>query len=154
MTIEQIYKHLRLGIERQIEKGADWDYTASTVAIDNDGHGIVVWCDTDADGKYFDITIREDYSKDGWGKTLGMLEACTATDTFEDLESNVVKLLNEFYESRKKISTNNTYGCDICGNRKDWDYGIVWITSSYGVCYECYNKLSREDLERIRKEYE
>lgn len=49
---------------------------------------------------------------------------------------------------------DNTYGCDICGKRKDWDYGIVWITSSYGVCYECYKKLSREDIEYLRKKYE
>ena len=49
---------------------------------------------------------------------------------------------------------DNAYGCDICGKRKDWDYGIVWITSNYGVCYECYKKLSREDIEKIRKEYQ
>lgn len=49
---------------------------------------------------------------------------------------------------------DNTYGCDVCGNRKDRDDGIVWITSSYGVCYECYEKFSDEALEQIRKEYE
>ena len=102
MTIEQIYKHLRLGIEGQIEKGMDWDDIASSVAIDNDGHGIVVWCDEDKDGKYFDITIRENYSKGDWGKTLGMLEVCTCTDAFEDLESNVIQLLYDFYEARKE----------------------------------------------------
>ena len=25
---------------------------------------------------------------------------------------------------------DNTYGCDICGKRKDWDKEIFWITSS------------------------
>lgn len=49
---------------------------------------------------------------------------------------------------------DNAYGCDICGNRKDWDHGIVWITSSYGVCLECYEKLSRENIVKIRKEYD
>jgi hypothetical protein len=49
---------------------------------------------------------------------------------------------------------DNTYGCDICAKRKDQDYGIVWITSSYGVCLECYRKLSREDIEYLRKKYE
>ena len=49
---------------------------------------------------------------------------------------------------------DSTYGCDICGKRENWDYGIVWITSSYGVCPECYNKLSREDVEYLRKKYE
>ena len=49
---------------------------------------------------------------------------------------------------------DNTYGCDMCGERKDWDNEIIWITSSYGVCRECYDKLSKEDLEELRKIYE
>lgn len=46
------------------------------------------------------------------------------------------------------------YGCDICGARKDWDNEIVWITSSYGVCNECYNKLTKEEIEELREKYE
>lgn len=46
------------------------------------------------------------------------------------------------------------YGCDICGERKDWDTEIHWITSSYGVCDECYDKLSKDDIARIEEEYE
>ena len=46
---------------------------------------------------------------------------------------------------------DNTYGCDICGDRKDWDYGIVWITSSYGVCYECYKNLVEKTLNILEK---
>ena len=36
----------------------------------------------------------------------------------------------------------DTYGCDICGKRGDWDGGIVWVTSEVGVCNECYDKLA------------
>lgn len=46
------------------------------------------------------------------------------------------------------------YGCDICGERKDWDNEIHWITSSYGVCDECYEKLSKEEIEELEKRYE
>lgn len=49
---------------------------------------------------------------------------------------------------------DNTYGCDICGDRKDWDKEIIWITSSYGVCEGCYNRLTNEDLDNIRQDYE
>ena len=49
---------------------------------------------------------------------------------------------------------DNTYGCDICGERHDWEREIIWITSSYGVCSECYGKFSEEDLEAIRRIYE
>lgn len=37
----------------------------------------------------------------------------------------------------------NDYGCDICWERKSLD-DILWVTSSYGVCEECYLKLSEE----------
>jgi predicted SprT family Zn-dependent metalloprotease len=47
-----------------------------------------------------------------------------------------------------------TYGCDICGERKDWDKEIIWVTSSYGICKKCYQKLTEEELEILRKEYE
>jgi hypothetical protein len=49
---------------------------------------------------------------------------------------------------------DNTYGCDVCGKRKDSDNEIYWITSSYGVCDECYNKLDKEEIERLEKIYE
>ena len=48
----------------------------------------------------------------------------------------------------------NDYGCDICGKRKDWDKEIIWITSSYGICDECYDKLSKEELEKLYEKYE
>ena len=48
----------------------------------------------------------------------------------------------------------NTYGCDICGERKDFSEEIIWITSSYGVCKKCYQSLSEEELEQIREKFE
>lgn len=49
---------------------------------------------------------------------------------------------------------DHTYGCDMCAERKDWDDEIIWITSSYGVCDECYAKLSEKELEQLREKYE
>ena len=49
---------------------------------------------------------------------------------------------------------DNTYGCDICGERKDINEEIIWVTSSYGVCKKCYQKLTEEEKEKIRKDYE
>jgi hypothetical protein len=82
----------------------------------------------------------------------------------EDIVREIFDVLDEFrtLEDFKDeydyymcyLLERETYGCDICGKRKDSDYGIVWITSSYGVCLECHEKLSEEDIEYIRKEYE
>ena len=49
---------------------------------------------------------------------------------------------------------DNTYGCDMCGERKDYDKEIIWITSTYGVCEDCYNKLTNEDKDKIRNDFE
>lgn len=46
------------------------------------------------------------------------------------------------------------YGCDICGARKDYDEEIIWITSTYGVCEDCFNKLTNDDLDKIRNDFE
>ena len=51
-------------------------------------------------------------------------------------------------------SEENTYGCDVCAERKDFNNEIIWITSSYGVCADCYDTLSEEELEELRKNYE
>ncbi len=45
---------------------------------------------------------------------------------------------------------DNTYGCDKCGMRFDWDTEIIWITSAYGVCSECYDKMSTDEKNVIR----
>jgi hypothetical protein len=37
---------------------------------------------------------------------------------------------------------DNTYGCDGCGERFDWD-DINWFTSSIGFCNKCYDLLHR-----------
>lgn len=47
-----------------------------------------------------------------------------------------------------------TYGCDLCGERKNWDEEIVWLTSSFGVCGSCYEKLSEKEKERLILEHE
>ena len=53
-----------------------------------------------------------------------------------------------------EINMKEDYGCDICGARKDYDEEIIWITSTYGVCEDCYNKLTNEDKDKIRNDFE
>lgn len=104
MTTEQIYKRLRFDLWNQIEEKKDWNCIASSAPIDDNGHGIVVWCDEDNDGKYFDITIRENYSNDSWGDALDVqLEECTVTDSFEELETTVTEMLSKFYNMKEAI---------------------------------------------------
>lgn len=64
------------------------------------------------------------------------------------MERNVIKSKDD------KLDDANTYGCDICGARKDYDEEIIWITSTYGVCEECYNTLTNEEKDKIRNDYE
>lgn len=66
------------------------------------------------------------------------------------MERNIVK----FKDNEPSDNLDNTYGCDICGARKDYDEEIIWLTSTYGVCEDCFNKLTNEDLDRIRVDYE
>lgn len=102
MTIEQIYKRLRFDLWNQVEEGKDWNCIASSAPIDDNGHGIVVWCDEDNDGRYFDITIRENYSTDDWGDLLDAIsEDCTYADSFEELEETVREMLSKFYKKRR-----------------------------------------------------
>lgn len=96
MTIEQIYSQLRFDLWNQMEEGKDWFCIGSSVAIDDNRHGVVVWCDEDRDGKYFEVTIRENYSKNDWGDVLDvMLDECSQTDDFEELEEIVVSMLKK-----------------------------------------------------------
>jgi len=54
----------------------------------------------------------------------------------------------------RRVNMDNTYGCDMCGERKDWEREIIWITSTYGVCVECFATLSEDELEELRRIYE
>lgn len=49
---------------------------------------------------------------------------------------------------------DKTYSCNGCGQRLDFDRDVIWVTSSYGLCEKCYDKLSEAELEKIREEYE
>ena len=50
--------------------------------------------------------------------------------------------------------TDYTYHCDICSSEKNWDTDIHWLTSSYGICDECYQSLSEEERDKLAKKYE
>lgn len=84
---------------------------------------------------------------------------CFTYDVYYDKE-NVEQNGNEFVilvEDNGIViykEKENTYGCDMCGGRKDFEKEIIWITSSYGLCEECYQKLTEEELKKIREEYE
>lgn len=44
------------------------------------------------------------------------------------------------------LATGETYGCDICGGRFDWEREILWISSSIGVCQDCYDKYATDKI--------
>lgn len=58
-------------------------------------------------------------------------------------EIDVHKLMTDFPLSPIG-GEDNTYGCDICGRRFDWDDGITWVSSEVGVCHECYEKFATD----------
>lgn len=95
MTIEQIYCDIADDLWDQIISDKEWHMIASSEPIDDNGHALVVWCDEDRDGKYFDITIRENYSENDWGDIIS--EACTQTNSFEELEEFITDMLRKFY---------------------------------------------------------
>lgn len=102
MVRELIYQWLKFDLRNQIEANKEWDCIASSAFIDAKGHGIVVWCDEDNDGRYFNVTIRENYSIDDWGDTLdATYEECTSTDSFEELELTVMAMLKRFYKRKR-----------------------------------------------------
>lgn len=43
----------------------------------------------------------------------------------------------------------DTYGCDNCGVRGEWEEQIHWITSDIGICENCYNKLTKEEQSKL-----
>lgn len=45
------------------------------------------------------------------------------------------------------------YCCDECDETFNFN-DVIWLTSSYGLCLECYNKLSEEEKKEIRNKYE
>lgn len=46
------------------------------------------------------------------------------------------------------------YDCDECEERHNADFGIFWVTSSYGLCTHCYHKLTEDEIEKLTVEYE
>ena len=40
---------------------------------------------------------------------------------------------------------DNTYGCDICGDRYDWDTEIVWLSANVGICPNCEERLASDE---------
>lgn len=78
-----------------------------------------------------------------------MLQNTDDADYFKSADEIPDEIVNSYYDE-----WDHTYGCDICCGRFDFDDEIWWITSSYGVCRECYEKLTEEQLEQIRRDYE
>jgi hypothetical protein len=101
MTIEQIYCDLADDLRFKLyTMGGVWSNVASRLPIENyDGYGIVVWCDEDGDGKYWLVSIRENFSDDDWGKEI--FEELTIDDSWEELEGVIIKLLREFYNMKE-----------------------------------------------------
>ena len=116
MTIENIYCYLADDLRNQMMKGMEWWNIGTSLPIDDCGHGIVVWCDEDRDGRYFDITIRKNYTTDDWGENLGItFEACTGSDSFDELKEYVTQMLRDFYNRNgfNVLTSRNIYRIDF-----------------------------------------
>lgn len=100
MTIEQIYCDLVDDLRWQLyEINMDWDKVASRLPIENyDGYGIVVWCYEEGNDKCWLVSIREDFSDDWWGTEI--IEELTISDSWEELEETVTKVMREFYNMK------------------------------------------------------
>ena len=46
------------------------------------------------------------------------------------------------------VAEEDSYSCDICGKRHKWD-DIVWLSSSYGVCEDCVDKIPDDIRQKI-----
>jgi hypothetical protein len=95
--------------------------------------------------------------------TIGLLLRCGPNAQYDkplDDKNNKLLLFKKKVDAESyikeylEVDIKEDYGCDICGVRKDYDEEIIWLTSTYGVCEDCFNKLTNEDLDRIRNDYE
>jgi len=42
--------------------------------------------------------------------------------------------------------SEDTYGCDNCGGRFDWDSEIIWATTEVGFCEKCHGELKTDKV--------
>ena len=56
------------------------------------------------------------------------------------------------YETDEDVCADKpaTYHCDVCGEEFDTE-DIIWLSASFGVCKDCYNKMP-EDIRKKAKE--
>lgn len=77
--------------------------------------------------------------------------ASILTQTVIENEDLVKAFVSSYAESH---DIELTYGCDRCGDRKDKDKDIIWITAHYGMCSECFEETDRDELDTIEVLYE
>lgn len=57
--------------------------------------------------------------------------------------------------SQKEFDQRWDYGCDTCNKRLYNDDGnLIWVTTGFGLCTDCYNKFTRDELDLIEVAYE
>ena len=52
-----------------------------------------------------------------------------------------------------EINGLHNHECEKCGKVDTDGTQTVWLTGTYGVCQECYDKMSNEEIEDIEVEY-
>ena len=113
------------------------------------------------------------FNKEGFMDYVGETYHSTFADefTWEWLDRTIDYCLETSFNTDEFVSTftymvpgitkdeildyfEGTAICKKCGRKSNFDETGIWITSSYPICDECYNNLSSEELDKIRKEYE
>lgn len=52
-----------------------------------------------------------------------------------------------------QLGEENVHCCSICGKPMEWDDSI-WINSSFGVCEECYDTITKIKLNIEEENYD
>lgn len=85
------------------------------------------------------ILYADEYSPESWEIYCNILGA--------DYTANAIKI--SFNKEDVEVS-DDTYGCDQCGERYDWETEIEWLNSGYGVCYDCIAEMSEDEINWYR----
>lgn len=120
--------------------------------------GDIVKIKVNGESHYFNIIDGEiiDFTLEQFGAIAENIEHSIYERSSREYLLSNENTANRYKMLKKKFENeyyDNTYGCDKCAKRKFWD-NINWITSSYGLCPECYDKLTPEEIEELRKKYE
>ena len=101
------------------------------------------------DGNVVDMTAEQF----GLENALNYSEMEFSTREYLLSNENTLKRYKTLKKRFEDFYYDKCYSCDDCGDRHFWE-DIIWITSSYGLCETCRDKLSDEEVEKLEEKYE